>query len=256
MRCVTMPEATIGWLAADWPCPTGLIAGCTTRHGGFSEGVWQSNNLALHVGDDAATVQRNREGLQARLHAGAIQWLSQVHGTQVVRASSATASDAPEADAVWTDARGVALAIMTADCVPVVIADADGDVIGAAHAGWQGLRDGVLSRLLSAMPAPNDRLSAWLGPAISGRCYEVGEDVWSQFAAEHGDALSTHPDQADKRYLDLPAIARAQLLASGVRRVASSGWCSYADERFYSHRQAGHAGQATTGRMATLIMRR
>ncbi len=251
-----MPDPAVDWLAADWSCPPAVVAGCTTRQGGGSKGVWQSNNLAMHVGDDVAAVQHNRERLQQRLNADAVQWLSQVHGTRVHRASAATAADAPEADAVWTDERGLALAIMTADCVPILIADDAGDVIGAAHAGWQGLRDGVLSHLLAALPIAAERLSAWLGPAIGGPSYEVGEDVWQHFVADHAAALSPHPEQADKRHLDLPTVARAQLMACGVREVTSSGWCTYGDERFYSHRRAGHAGQVTTGRMATLIMLR
>ena len=251
-----MLEQTDGWLAADWHSPPNVVAGCTTRQGGRSGGVWESNNQALHVGDDAAVVQLNREALQARLGADQVQWLNQVHGTQVHRASSASVDEAPAADAVWTDEQGLALAIMTADCVPIVLADADGTVIGAAHAGWQGLRDGVLGALVAAMPAPARQLSAWLGPAISGANYEVGEDVWQHFVGDFAEALSPHADQADKRLLDLPGVARLQLLASGVSQVTSSGWCTYADARFYSHRRAGHTGEMNTGRMATLIMMR
>lgn len=210
--------------------------------------------MGLHVGDDVAAVTANRAALQARLGASAMQWLTQVHGVNVIEATHASVAEAPRADAVWTTTPGLALAIMTADCVPVLVCDAAGLVIGAAHAGWQGLRAGVIAALIAAMPAPAQSLRAWIGPTISARNYEVGEDVWQHFAKLYPAALTRHPEQPDKRLLDLPAVAMQQLAAVGVAHVDACGLCTYADARLYSHRQAQHTGASTTGRMASVIM--
>ena len=242
------------WLTASG-LPENILAGSTLRAGGSSEGVWTANNMGLHVGDDEAAVLANRAALQAQLGADAIQWLNQVHGVGVIAATPRAAAQAPRADAMWTTARGLALAIMTADCVPVLMADRSGEVIGAAHAGWQGLRGGVLFELIAAMPVAAAALTAWIGPAISGPNYEVGADVWASFASRDPDALAAHPSQPDKRQLDLTAVALRQLTSAGVREVSTCGLCTYADERLYSHRQAQHTGAASTGRFASVIMR-
>ena len=202
-------------------------------------------------GRTVAAVAANRRRLAAHLGQPKIQWLQQVHGVTVRRATSGTVAQAPAADAVWTDQRGLALAIMTADCVPVLLAEQGGEVIGAAHAGWRGLEQGVLAALLTAMPVAASALHAWIGPHISAARYEVGEDVWRHFEpAECGE----HPDPA-KRYLDLGAVTRRQLTGLGVAHIETSARCSYDDANCYSWRRAMVRGCADTGRMSSVILR-
>jgi YfiH family protein len=241
---------TRSWIGCE-ATPPGVVAGVTTRLDGESTGHYAQNNLALHVGDDAQRVSVNREALKARLQAADIQWLQQVHGAVCIRAASARPVPAPEADAVWTDQRGLALAIMTADCVPVLVWDAQGQVVGAAHAGWQGLVNGVLGALVSNMPRSGYGLQAWIGPSIGVEHYEVGEDVWQHFVDYPAGVLHRHPHSAAKRLLDLAAAAEACLTRAGVGTVLQSGLCTFSDPRFYSHRRA--KGQAT-GRMASIVM--
>ena len=143
---------------------------------------------------------------------------------------------------------------MTADCVPVLLADASASVVGAAHAGWQGLEAGVIAALIASMPVAADALCAWIGPAVSQTNYEVGEDVWQRFVDRYPDALAAHPIEADKRLLDLTAVAQSQLEAAGVAKVTACAVCTYADERCYSHRLAQHSGAHQTGRQASVVM--
>jgi len=151
---------------------------------------------------------------------------------------------------MWTDRSGLALAILTADCVPVVLWADDASVVGVAHAGWRGLCAGVVENLVAAIPAPAGQLSAWIGPCISQPCYEVGEEVWSRFAHLSADMIAPS-DTADKRLLDLAATVEYRLGEANVTRVSQSGLCSFSDPRFYSYR--GRSG-IETGRMASFVL--
>jgi YfiH family protein len=226
------------------------VAGCSTRVGGASKGNFAHGNLATHVGDALESVEVNREDLRAQLCAQGIIWLRQVHGTDCVYVDEHDAAAAPEADAMWTDRSGLALAILTADCVPVVLWADDASVIGVAHAGWRGLCAGVVESLVAAIPVPADQLSAWIGPCISQPCYEVGEEVWSQFSQLSADVLAPS-DTADKRLLDLAATVEHRLGKANVKYVSQSSLCSFSDRRFYSYR--GRRG-IETGRMASFAL--
>lgn len=164
----------------DWPAPHGVHAFSTTRGGGCSAAPWASFNLGDHVGDAPSAVAANRAALRGELPAEPI-WLCQVHGTQCVDAARVAAG--VEADASFTRERGVVCAVMTADCLPVLVCAEDGGVVGVAHAGWRGLAAGVIESLLAAMDAPGERLLAWLGPAIGPRSFEVGGEVRDAFVA-------------------------------------------------------------------------
>ena len=220
-----------------------VFAGTTTR---------SSGNLAAHTGDEALTVQRHRSELKQQLPAHrSTQWLHQVHGCAVLQATGDTVHSAPEADAMWTTEVGCVLAILTADCVPVLLADPDGECVAAAHAGWRGLRDGVLKSLLSALPLAANRFDVWLGPAISQAAYEVGEDVRADFVDVMGEDADAHflaNGTPGKYQCDLPGLVTRSLLDLGVRQVVPSGLCTYTDARFFSHRR-----DATIGRIASLI---
>lgn len=174
----------------DWPAPAGVRALCTTRQGGVSQPPWNSLNLGGHVGDRPEDVVENRRRLAAvtGLPTARLVWLNQVHGIDVVALTAASAGTLVTADACWTRERGMACAILTADCLPVLLCDQAGQVVGAAHAGWRSLCAGVLERLVTAMPVPAGDVLAWLGPAIGPQRFEVGPEVRAEFLARDPQA--------------------------------------------------------------------
>jgi copper oxidase (laccase) domain-containing protein len=185
------------WIVPDWPAPVRVRALSTTRHGGVSAGPYGladgtpgGLNLGTHVGDDPASVTMNRQRLAAHLPAMP-RWLEQVHGCGVVTADGASV-DVPQADASITTEAGHVCAIMTADCLPVLLCDAAGTVVGAAHAGWRGLCDGVIEATLARMAAhagPDPQWMAWLGPAIGPTAFEVGAEVQQAFLDRASDGI-------------------------------------------------------------------
>ncbi|MCX7628609.1 MAG: peptidoglycan editing factor PgeF [Methylophilaceae bacterium] len=230
----------------DWPVPPTVRALQTTRQGGFSRPPYDSLNLADHVGDDAQAVARNRQLIEALLPAQPV-WLEQVHGTGVVRAESA--GGRPVADACVTARKGKVCAVMTADCLPVLLCDRAGTVVGAAHAGWRGLVEGVIEATVGAMQVAPQHLLAWLGPAIGPQAFEVGPEVRERFMAHDPQAQQAFRPHGQKFLADLYLLARQRLLAMGVTEIHGGAFCTYQDsERFFSHRRDGK-----TGRMATLI---
>ncbi len=241
-------------LHADWPAPAGVQAFTTLRHGaGVSQAPFDTFNLGNRYasdGDDPVTVERNREALIALAGLPSVpHWLKQVHGVDVVRCDGVAADDEPVADAAVASTPGSVLAILTADCLPVVFASAAGDEVGAAHAGWRGLAAGVLEATVAAMRTPADRLIAWLGPAAGPQAYEIGEEVFRAFvdrdAAATAAFVATRPGHWR---VDLYALARLRLARVGVPRVFGGGLCTISDpQRFFSHRR-----DARTGRLATL----
>ncbi len=241
------------WLVPDWPAPANVVALSTTRAGGVSEGALGSMNLGGHVGDAPEAVAENRRRLRESL--GLTEdpaWLRQVHGTEVVRAETVDRG-VTEADAAWASGSGIACAVMTADCLPVLLAADDGSVVAAAHAGWRGLAAGVVEATIAALPAPPRDLLAWLGPGIAQAAFEVGDEVRAAFVAADPAAAGAFERNAAGRWqADLYALARRRLEAAGVSRVYGGGLCTYTDSaRFFSYRR-----DANCGRMATLILRR
>jgi len=239
------------WIVPDWPAPPNVRALVTTRAGGASRGAYAGLNLGLRSGDDAQDVARNRASLRQWLPAEPL-WLRQVHGTAVVEAD--TAEIDPEADAALARTPGRVCAVLTADCLPLLLCDEDGSIVAAVHAGWRGLCSGVIEQMLRAMDRPPEALLAYLGPAIGPEAYEVGAEVRAAFlAAGEGDDPQSEaafaPGKPGKFYADLYALARARLARSGVARVYGGSYCTYTErERFYSYRRDG-----ATGRMASLI---
>ena len=229
----------------DWSLP-GIQAISTTRAGGVSVGPWASLNLGATCGDDPVAVARNRRRLQELLP-GPPRWLRQVHGKRVVHLDDWHAD--VEADAAWTDRPGQVVAIQTADCLPVVLADREARLVAAAHAGWRGLAADVLGHLVASLPVPPDRLVAWIGPGIGPERYRVGEDVRTAFEALDGAlARAFAENDAGEIRADLKLAARGLLLRAGVSQVLDSGLCTASDAgRFFSHRRDGPCG-----RMATL----
>ncbi|MFZ0256186.1 MAG: peptidoglycan editing factor PgeF [Gammaproteobacteria bacterium] len=238
------------WITPNWPAPANVKAFTTTRQGGRSLPPWDGLNLAQHVGDNAEAVAHNRILLsQTAKLPTAPGWLNQVHGTTVVSTAALIAGET-EADGVVSDEPEKVCAILTADCLPVLLCDRSGTRVAAAHAGWRGLAAGILEATISALGAPENELLAWLGPAISARHFEVGEEVREVFVKQDGraaDALSLARE--GHWWADLYGLARLRLAALGVRDVYGGNLCTYHDaRRFYSFRR-----DAITGRMASVI---
>ena len=232
-----------------WPASANVHAFTTTRNGpGVSQLPYYRFNLGARCGDDADAVRRNRAAL--RVHYGLPcepLWLHQVHGIDVVRDDCRR--DEPMADASVTAETGAVLAVLTADCLPVLFCDTAGTEVAAAHAGWRGLAAGVLEETVAAMRSPAGELMAWLGPAAGPARYEIGEEVRQAFLRHDAGAESAFTPTRPGHYLiDMPAIARRRLAAVGVSRVYGGELCTLADIRFYSHRR-----EQRTGRMASLI---
>ncbi len=234
-------------IVPDWPAPPGVRALQTTRQGGVSAAPYDSLNLGDHVGDDPLTVARNRILLNTLLP-GEPVWLEQVHGAIVVNADNA--SCLPRADACIARHRAAVCVVMTADCLPVLLCDEQGTVVGAIHAGWRGLCDGVIETTVRAMGVAPQSLMAWLGPAIGQEAFEVGEEVRAAFIAAQPQAASAFASgQRGKWFADLCALARLRLNALGVTQIYGGGYCTWHErDRFFSYRRDG-----VTGRMGTFI---
>ncbi|MEQ8857702.1 MAG: peptidoglycan editing factor PgeF [Pseudomonadales bacterium] len=249
-----LPASWVAPPAAFWPA--GVRALTTSRIGPDGGASW---NLADHVGDDPARVAGNRRVLMQRTGVGAVQWLAQVHGSRCIEATPARVDRVPEADAAWTRHAQLGLAVLSADCVPVVVCDRAGTLVGVAHGGWRGLVGGVLEGLIAALPVAPSELVAWLGPAIGPGAYEVGGDVVDAVAAmdaggelvnacfRASDPAPGKGADAGRVRLDLFALGEQLLRRAGVREVLGGRWCTYSDERWFSYRREGR-----TGRMATL----
>ena len=273
-----MSDRSPFFLAADWPAPAGVQGGSTLRHGlGVSTAPFDALNLGGHRlanGDTAANVRANRAALvEALALPAAPRWLRQVHGTRVLDADAdadiapgeaaglepeaaalepEAAALEPEADAAVTRRSGVVLAVLHADCLPLLLCSDDGEVLGAAHAGWRGLAAGVVEATVAAMRVPGERLIAWLGPAAGPANYEVGEDVFAAFVdADPGAVAAFVASRAGHWRVDLYALARRRLSVLGVGRVHGGGRCTIGEpQAFFSHRR-----EARTGRMASLLWR-
>ncbi len=240
---MTLPH---DWLQAGWPAVAGVRSCVTTRTAGSSRAPFDAFNLGDHVGDDPLQVQANRDWLARQLDCTPV-WLQQVHGIEVVEAQPGVVAIA---DACWSRTPGVACAIMTADCLPVLFADRAGTVVAAAHAGWRSLAAGVLEQTLTAMQVNSGDVQVWLGPAIGPQVFEVGPEVREAFVAQHATAATAFvPSERDGHWLaDLYQLARLRLTAAGVASVHGGGLCTLTDPRFYSYRR-----NAVTGRMASLV---
>lgn len=241
----------IGVELLDAGLPAPARGAFTTRAGGVSAPPWAGLNLALHTGDEWDRVHANRDllGRAIGLSYRELVFGRQVHGTGVrlVERSSSKARDRGlrDTDGLVTAARGVALVMMGADCLPVLLADPDAGVVGAAHVGRQGLQDGVLLELLRVMTeqgARRERVHAAIGPGICGRCYEVPPDMAAEVdAAAPGSRSTTARGTAG---LDLTAGATRQLADGGVARAAAVGGCTAEQpERFYSYRRDRRTGR-------------
>lgn len=272
---------------AAWPAPASVRTLFTTRLGGVSLPPYSSFNLGTHVGDKLAHVEKNRELLFKQIYGAAVsgssgaissmsdasfnargntQWLSQVHGTDILDLRERdltrindTSLSVPCADGVRTHQQHQICVVLTADCLPVLMCNRQGTEVAAIHAGWQGLAKGILSEAVKSFSCDAADVFCYLGPAISSAFYEVGEDVLCAFQQAEKNrcfsekvSLSFTPsrNKSNKKYMaDLYGLARSELNGQGCSKIYGGELCTYDDsDRFFSYRRDG-----VTGRMASLI---
>lgn len=238
----------------------GIAHGFLGRRGGVSQGVVAGLNVGLSAGDDDEAVRANRQLAVGAVSPGArLVTVYQIHSADCVTATAPWADDArPHADAVVTDRPGLALGVVTADCAPVLLADREAGVIGAAHAGWKGAIGGVTEATVAAMEvlgARRDRIAAAIGPCIAQASYEVDSGFRDRFiATDAGNAAFFAQGRTAHWQFDLEGYVELRLAQSGLTAVERLGLDTYPDvDRFYSFRRATHRGEATYGRQISLI---
>ena len=239
-------------ISADWPAAENIHALSTTRNlhqgVGVSEGAYACLNLAQHVEDEPAHVKENRQLLRQRLKLPEEPlWLDQVHGNNIVDVSSHLTTSA---DASFSFEKNRVCAVMTADCLPVLICNRQGNKVAAVHAGWRGLADGVIEASIKSLKEKPENLLVWLGPAIGPRAFEVGEEVRQVFIDDLALCESAFKQNRPGHYLaDIYQLARLRLKRMGIEAVYGGEYCTCTDtDHFYSFRRDG-----TTGRQASLI---
>jgi YfiH family protein len=242
----------LDWIVPDWDAAEHVVAVSTTKRGGAA-GALDLGPPRVEAAADPDAVAADRARLAALLPSVPV-WLHQVHGVRVVEVDAANRAsllaDPPDADAAVTRTPGIAIAVRTADCLPVVFCDRRGTVVAAAHAGWRGLASGVLEATVRAMAVDPRDVVAWIGPAIGPSAFEVGRDVLDAYAGAYpSDAACFIPVGDGKWLADLPALARRRLARAGVAMVAGGTWCTHGDAAcFHSWRR-----DRSAGRMATAI---
>lgn len=232
----------------NWNAPVNVKAVSSTRLGGLSCGPYQGLNLGMHVGDDSGLVERNRNVAfeQAGMPTPPV-WLNQTHSTQIVQINEPT-KQVLDADGTFTNQPRVVCAVMTADCLPVLLCNTQGTQVAAVHAGWRGLAGGILE---NAVELFDGEVMAWLGPAIGSAAFEVGNDVVEAFCAVDSNAEAAFQalKTPGKWLADMDLLATQRLNRFGVDAVYSSQLCTYSNaEQFYSYRRDG-----ITGRQASFI---
>jgi YfiH family protein len=243
--------------------PKRIAHGFFTRTGGVSDGLYSGLNVGLGSEDRPEDIAENRRRVAGWFGRGAdsLATLYQHHSPDVVTVDAGTLTERPKADAQVTQTPGIVLGILTADCGPVLFADAEAGVIGAAHAGWKGALDGVLENTIEAMialGARRDRIVATLGPSISGKNYEVGAEFVERFLARDPawSRFFSASDRPGHSMFDLPALTVSRLQAAGVE-AEQLDICTYADEeRFFSYRRTTHRREPDYGRQISAIMLR
>ncbi len=231
-----------------WNAPANVHAIMTTRNGGVSKSPYNTFNLATHVDDDLKVVLENRRLLKTELSLlNEPFWLNQIHSNTVIEAS--TNLILPKADASFSNQKNVVCAVMTADCLPILICSKDGTQIAAIHAGWRGLEKNIISNTVAALKTKD--LIAWLGAAIGAECFEVGDDVRDVFLKKSQDYLVAFKKNGSHWLADIYQLARIELNFLGITEIYGGEFCTVTEaEKFYSYRR-----EKQTGRMAALIWR-
>ncbi len=249
---------TLEFLTSEALAP--FAHGFFTRLGGASSGVFAGLNCGPGSSDQAACVAINRARAAEALGlpAKALVTLHQIHSADVLEVNGPIEAPSPKADALVTATPGLALGVLTADCQPVLFADPEAQVIGAAHAGWKGTLDGVLEATLAAMErlgARRDRIAAVIGPTISQRAYEVGPEFLDRFLADDPDNARFFAGGAgDRVQFDLPGYSLQRLRSAGIAHAEWTRHCTYSDPvHFFSYRRSLHESEADYGRLLSAI---
>jgi YfiH family protein len=237
------------WIIPDWPAPARVRSVITGRRGGCSDPPYDGLNLAAHVGDNGERVRRNREYLSASLALPSEPlWLQQVHGCEVAECGSSGLE--PTADAVTAADPGRVCAVLTADCLPLLLCNRKGNRVAAVHAGWRGLAAGVIEAALAVFDEPGGELLAWFGPAIGPDVFEVGDEVRERFLQiDSRDEAAFVPSASGRWLANIYLLAENRLRRHNLGFLGGGSYCTFSQpERFFSYRRDG-----TTGRMASLI---
>jgi len=245
----SVAESALQCLTPDWPAPANVKAFSSTRTGGISQAPWSSLNLATHVDDNADHVKYNRQQLQQSLNLPTEPcWLQQTHSKHMVEACIEP-MDA-QADGSYSRRVRQVCAVLTADCMPLLMCDEKGTQVAAIHAGWRGMASGILQQAIASFKAPANEILVWMGPAIGASAFAVGHDVYQAFCSRWPESSSAFTSAGNHKYhFDLYHQARLLLNSMGIEQLSGGGFCTYTDsQRFFSYRRDG-----TTGRMASLI---
>lgn len=237
------------FIIPDWPAPDNIRAFSSTRDGGFSQAPFDNLNLGDHVGDDSHLVTKNRLKLSQLIQTPEEpRWLKQVHGIHVL--DSGDWQLGSEADAIFSQHVNHVCTIMTADCLPILLCNQQGDTVAAIHAGWRSLAAGIIEKTLARFHCKAETVIAWLGPAIGPSQFEVGHDVYDTFCQHSPSARQAFKASDSSHYLaDIYQLATQRLNSHGVNAIYGGDLCTVSDEQqFFSYRRDGK-----TGRMATLI---
>ncbi len=244
-----MIKPNANWIMPHWDVPKQIKSISTTRHGGVSQAPYASLNLGDHVNDLEIAVAQNRAILKKACNLPqAPIWLNQVHQNKVVQVSDAF--NGIDADAITTDQPNQVCAIMTADCLPVLLTNRQGTQVAVAHAGWRGLAKGILQATLATFDCAMQDIIIWFGPAIGQDCFEVGLDVYQIFTEQNKQYQTAFKIHRPNHWLlDIQQLARLILQQQGVQQILINQYCTYSDKaRFFSYRR-----DKVCGRMATLI---
>jgi hypothetical protein len=243
---------SLRFIQPDWPAPARVKAFVTQRQGGVSKAPYTGLNLAMHVGDMPELVLQNRQLIsEALMFPSEPLWLNQTHSITVVDAGSLTAENSlPDADGSWTHLHGKVLAVLTADCLSILLTDRSGSVVMALHAGWRGLAEGIIQHAIASANLLPERLMAWVGPGIGFAAFEVGSDVRDVFLmSNRADIAHFKASREGHWFADLAGIALWQLEQLNVCWLGGGHWCTFdKPEQFFSYRREG-----ITGRMASFI---
>lgn len=237
-------------ITPTWPAPPHIVALTTTRSGGVSVGRHASLNLAAHVDDNIEHVLQNRQILQQALQLPSKPfWLEQVHGVNITQVDLNTVT--PTADGSYTDKPASICAVLTADCLPVLLCNRKGTEVAAVHVGWRGCLAGILTNAVRAFHTPPSELLAWLGPAIGPKAFEVKQDVFDAFTAQDSNNENAFSQLSPTQYhANLYQLASNSLITQGVTAIYGGDYCTFTDHlNFFSYRKTG----GVTGRMASLI---
>lgn len=236
-------------ITPNWPAPANIRSLSTTRIGGFSLAPYDQFNLGDHVGDDPFSVSKNRQQLINSTNLPqSPYWLRQTHSIQAINTQDWHADI--EADSCFSTTTDHICAVMTADCLPILLCDVDGNHVAAIHAGWRGLLAGVIENTIEKMTCPANQLLAWLGPAIGPTAFEVGAEIRDAFIAANAVDTTAFTSADNELWLaDLYLLAGHRLQKSGITAIYGGDFCTFNDHhRFFSYRRDG-----VTGRMATMI---